>query len=258
MKEEDKTIHLYHDGIGKVQLIQHWGSDKMIVNAARVSFGKDNNSPLNDKDAKLIRYLLRNRHSSPFEHVGCTWKFTVPLFVRSQHHRHRTWAYNEISRRYTSEKMEYYVPETFRTQHKSNRQASNMDQINPSIFGNGLSWLVASLRVQEIVDYSMLIYDRMLKAGVAREQARMILPQNLYTEYYGTVSLHNALHFLSLRDDPHAQWEIRRVAEGMKEQMRKLFPVTMKAYEELKEEREIKERLYKEYQESLKLDAEKE
>ena len=102
----------------------------MIANAARVSFGQDNTKPLTKRDEKLIKYLIEHKHTSPFEHNSITFLFEVPMFVRSQHMRHRTWAYNEISRRYTEVDMKFYEPTLFRTQHKSNRQASNADDLS--------------------------------------------------------------------------------------------------------------------------------
>ena len=135
MNDESKeiSVDLYDDDIGKVQLIQHYGDDKMVVNSARVSFGK-HKEKLDEKDKKLIKYLIKNRHTSTLEHCGATFKFVVPLFIRIQHHRHRTWSYNEVSRRYTDENLQFYEPEAFRTQHKSNRQASNEEElINPEL-----------------------------------------------------------------------------------------------------------------------------
>ena len=129
-----KEVELYGDGIGKVSYIQHVGDDKMVANAARVSFGQDNTRPLTPRDKKLIRYLAEHKHTSPFEHNSITFLFEVPMFVRSQHMRHRTWAYNEISRRYTDVDLRFYEPTSFRTQHESNRQASNEnDLIDPTI-----------------------------------------------------------------------------------------------------------------------------
>ena len=127
-----KKVDLYGDGIGAVEYISHMGNDLSIVNAARVSFGAEKQE-LDGKDMKLIKYLVKHNHTSPFEHCAITMRFTVPLFIRSQHHRHRTWSYNEISRRYTSVDMEFYQPEEFRTQHKSNRQASTETLINPDL-----------------------------------------------------------------------------------------------------------------------------
>ena len=241
----NETIKIYGDDIGRVQYIQHYGNDKMIVNAARVSFGSDNQKPLDEKDEKLIKYLLKNHHTSPFEHCGVTWKFVVPLFVRGQHHRHRTWAYNEISRRYTSENVQFYLPKTFRTQHEKNRQASNNDEENPlctNVIGHGggrsidayRECMAADEMLEKHVESSLRLYEEYLGRGITREMARMVLPQNMYTEYYGTVNLHNAMHFLRLRLDEHAQMEIRVVAGAMLAQLVELFPVAMKAFNELR------------------------
>ena len=125
-------VDLFGDEIGAVEYVSHMGSDLSVVNAARVSFGAEKEE-VDEKDIKLINYLMSHNHSSPFEHCVLTFKFTVPLFIRSQHHRHRTWAYNEISRRYTSVDIQFYEPREFRTQHKSNRQASNDELTDPIV-----------------------------------------------------------------------------------------------------------------------------
>jgi len=227
-EDENKTIYLYGDGIGKVQLIESYGSDKSVVNSARVSFGK-HKEELDERDKKLINYLIKHRHTSTLEHCGITFKFVVPLYVRSQHHRHRTWSYNEISRRYTDVNIQFYEPKVFRTQHKTNRQASNAeDLINPVLSCGSDCDEMVMLHHQMSLD----LYDRMMSAGVCREQARGVLPQNLYTEYYGTCSLLNALKFISLRSHEGAQWEIRKVAEAMLEILEDLYPVTIAAYKE--------------------------
>ena len=126
-------IDLYGDGIGAVEYVQHMGEDITVVNSARVSFGK-HKEVMDGRDRKLIKYLIRHKHTSTLEHCSITFRFVVPLFVRSQHHRHRTWSYNEISRRYTEKDITFYEPKEFRTQHKSNRQASNQEElINPEM-----------------------------------------------------------------------------------------------------------------------------
>jgi len=186
-------IDLFGDDVGSVEYISHMGSDLSVVNAARVSFGAEKDS-LDEKDEKLINYLMQHNHTSPFEHCAVTMRFNVPLFIRSQHHRHRTWAYNEISRRYTSIDMKFYSPSAFRTQHKSNRQASNSELIDP-IVDTGV--FTASSAVGAHNRASLYLYNSLIESGVCREQARGVLPQNLYTEYYGTVNLHNLLKFIT-------------------------------------------------------------
>ena len=203
-----KEVELYGDGIGKVSYVQHVGDDKMIANAARVSFGQDNNEPLTKKDKGLIKYLIKHRHTSPFEHNSITFLFEVPMFVRSQHMRHRTWAYNEISRRYTEMALRFYEPKAFRTQHDSNRQASNLDGLD--------------------------LFNHLIAKGVCREQARGVLPQNLYAKYYGTVNLSNLLKFIDLRTHEGAQWEIQRTAEACLDIAEEIWPFSIGAYRELR------------------------
>lgn len=227
-----KRIDLYGDGIGAVELIDHMGSDLTIVNSARVSFGKEKEE-LDDKDEKLIKYLVKHRHTSTFEHNVATFRFVVPLFIRSQHHRHRTWSYNEISRRYTAIDMRFYEPKEFRTQHKSNRQASNDEFINPNLYGD-TPVKPAAAAVKEHHQKSLLLYNMLLESDICREQARGVLPQNLYTEYYGTCNLNNLLKFVDLRIHEGAQWEIQRVAEALLELTTDLWPTAVNAYRENK------------------------
>lgn len=207
-----KKINIYDavgDSTGYVQLVQYMGTDKTIVNSARVSFGVEKDT-VNEKDKKLIKYLIDHKHTSTLEHNIATFKFCVPVFVRSQHHRHRTWSYNEISRRYTDKGMQFYCPDHFRTQHRSNRQASNSEvTINPEIYGASTSEFIESHSQASLEAYNDLISN-----GICREQARMVLPQNLYTEYYGTVNLNNLLKFIDLRMHEGAQWEIQQVAKA--------------------------------------------
>ena len=227
-----KSIELYEDGIGKVDYVSHMGSDLTVVNSARVSFGVEKNE-LDDKDRKLINYLIKHRHTSTLEHNLLTFRFTVPLYVRSQHHRHRTWSYNEISRRYTDVNIQFYEPKVFRTQHKTNRQASNAeDLINPVLSCGSDCDEMVMLHHQMSLD----LYERMMSAGVCREQARGVLPQNLYTEYYGTVNLSNLLKFIDLRTHEGAQWEIRKVAEACLEIATDLYPETVGAYRRIRNE----------------------
>jgi thymidylate synthase (FAD) len=228
-----KKVDLYGDGIGAVEYISHMGNDLSIVNAARVSFGAEKQE-LDGKDMKLIDYLVKHNHTSPFEHCAITMRFTVPLFIRSQHHRHRTWSYNEISRRYTSVDMEFYEPSEFRTQHKSNRQASTETLVNPDLSDvTGLCahpLNTASKAVRSHHKKSMRLYQKLMDKGVCREQARGVLPQNLYTQYYGTTNLHNLFKFISLRQHEGAQWEIQKVADACFKIARRHFPVSTEAF----------------------------
>jgi len=223
-------IDLYGDGIGCVEYVQHMGKDITVVNAARVSFGKQK-EVLDEKDKKLIKYLINHKHTSTLEHNVATFRFVVPLFIRSQHHRHRTWSYNEISRRYTEENLKFYEPSKFRTQHKSNRQASNIDEQDPIMgyFEDGGANHASSM-VRKHNRMSLHLYNDLMSKGICREQARGVLPQNLYTEYYGTVNLNNLLKFVSLRIHEGAQQEIQQVARACLAITRQFWPITIDAY----------------------------
>ena len=235
-----KSIKLYGecgDDIGKVEYVEHMGTDLTVVNSARVSFGK-HKEIMDLKDQKLIKYLIKHKHTSTLEHNNVTFRFKVPLFVRSQHHRHRTWKYNEISRRYTDFNIEFYEPTQFRTQHKSNRQASNEDElVNPNVYSRYLGYAApANLVIQDHHTRSLKLFNELIDKGICREQARGVLPQNMYTEYYGTVDLNNLLKFIGLRTHEGAQWEIQKAAEACLEIAEDLWPVTVRAYREINKE----------------------
>lgn len=207
----------------KASYVDHCGSDLSIVNAARVSFGKQSET-LKQKDIDLIKYLANNEHYSPFEHVTCTILVECPLYIRSQIHRHRTFAYNEISRRYTSENIDFYIPpvDDIRMQSKDNKQASrgSLDQAS----ADSAKWLM-----EEFCKKAMEAYEDLLALGVAREQARSVLPMCTSTKFYMTGNLRNFVHFLELRLHPHAQREARMVAEQILEILKRLFPVSTEA-----------------------------
>jgi thymidylate synthase (FAD) len=227
-------VDLFEDSIGAVEYVSHMGTDLSVVNAARVSFGVEK-VKVDARDIKLINYLMEHNHSSPFEHCAITFKFTVPLFIRSQHHRHRTWAYNEISRRYTDVDIRFYEPKQFRTQHETNRQASKSKLIDPDLNDDSNRIIpVPAYRASEAVRVhntrSLGLYNDLISRGVCREQARGVLPQNLYTEYFGTVNLHNLLKFISLRTHQGAQWEIQKVAQACLKIAKDFFPHSVKAF----------------------------
>ena len=213
---------LLYNGQGHVELIDHMGSDISVVKAARVSIGKGSKGE--EADAKLIRFLMRERHTSPFEHCLLTYSFKVPLFVARQHMRHRTWSFNEISRRYTSEDLAFWSPEKFRAQATRNLQCSNGFIADHDV-------TMATAAFEQAVEKAVKAYYALLDMGICREQARAVLPQGMMTRYYGTVNLHNLMHFLGLRRGSHAQPEIRVMAEACLELARPLFPVSIEAWE---------------------------
>ena len=241
MRREGNKIYIYEDEIGSVELLEAVGSDKTVVNSARISFGVEKQE-LDDRDKKLINYLVKHKHTSTLEHCFLTFKFVVPLYIRSQHHRHRTWSYNEWSNRYRDmtkpeNKPQFYEPSSFRTQHETNRQASNLDEINPNIseFKNTTLPVSPNLASDAVAMHhrrSLDLFNKLIDNGVCREQARGVLPQNLYTQYLGSTSLLNALKFIGLRDKPEAQYEIQQVAKAMLTLMEEHFPYTIAAYRE--------------------------
>ncbi len=223
-----EAIDVLGDGISFIRLINAMGSDVDVVNGARVSFGKRKES-LDEKDIGLINYLVKHHHTSPFEHVTFTFHVKCPLFVTRQWHRHRTWSYNEISRRYTSVGLEFYTPKAYRRQAESNRQASTDGLLT---YLSGASGPTIQKAIGEHTEKAVRFYNKLLDIGVAREQARMVLPQNLYTEMYATVNLHNLLHFIELRIHPGAQWEIQQYAKALLDLAGTIAPISIKAIRE--------------------------
>jgi len=240
-----KTI--YNNSLipGYVELKQHMGEDiKTQVNAARASFGVEIEE-VTDRDRKLFKTCARDGHTSTMEHNVFTFAFKVPLFVARQHMRHRTWSFNEISRRYTDKNLDFYLPSKFRKQSKSNRQASIIDsEINPVIkLVEGLLSDYPTTASEELVDHSkesLSLYNKLIESGVCREQARMVLPQNLYTYYWGTCNLNNFLKFYELRNHPGAQVEIQEVAIACMEILKEIIPETIEIYQQAKREKTIR------------------
>lgn len=202
-------------GQGWIGLLDHMGTETTAVNAARVSFGKIR-SEMNERDVVLLDYLVANRHTSPLEHVIFTFSVHCPLFVRSQWHRHRTWSYNEISRRYTEEELDFFVPATVRAQATDNRQAS--------VENADLDQNITRSLIDQHNREGLALYEKLLGMGVCREQARGVLPQNLMTTFWATVDLSNLIHFIDLRDSAHAQAEIREYAVAIKQLVTPLVP----------------------------------
>ena len=218
----------------KVDLIESWGSDLSVVNAARVSFDKESEwekevvdvvggfetvKKLSDKDKKLINFLAREQHTSCFEHMGATLRLKVPIFIARQIQRHRTFSYNEVSRRYIDDEPEFFWPDTWRMRADNVKQGSS--DVEVSFDAKGWAKAVAEVALET--------YERLLEEGVAPEQARMILPQNMYTSFYMSGNLRAWSHFLSLRLDEHAQKEVRDVAEQVRDILAPLWPVSMEA-----------------------------
>lgn len=209
---------------GFVRLVDYMGDDSSIVQAARVSYGEGTKKLTEDRG--LIRYLMRNRHTTPFEMCELKFHVRVPMDCWRQWVRHRTANVNEYSTRYSLAINASQVtnPEAWRVQTKGNRQGS--DGLIDQKVG-----AVLSKEEHEIHIASRKVYDNRIKAGVAREQARKDLPLSTYTEAYWKIDLHNLLHFLELRMDSHAQYEIRQYANVIGNKIvSKLFPITWEAF----------------------------
>ena len=202
---------------GSIELLAHMGDDNTIVNAARVSYLGESKGE--DQDRKLIAYLLKNSHTSPFEQVEFQFMVKCPVFVVRQWHRHRTWNYSEVSRRYTSEDIEFHFPDILRRQSKDNKQVSYVDES----FRELSDKYIERMKINAVNDYSL--YIEMIEAGFAREQAREVLPQNMYVSYYAKTDLHNLLHFIELRNHPHAQYEIKVYAQAIEALIMPIVPV---------------------------------
>ncbi|MFC5846713.1 FAD-dependent thymidylate synthase [Deinococcus petrolearius] len=217
------------DGIGSVAHVDHMGDDKRAVDAARVSLAGDGEPWREQSDPRLLRYLLAHGHWSPFQHCTATLALKVPLFLRSQIMRHASFAFNEVSARYTEVADEMYAPVQFRAQAQDNRQAS--------VDGSDLPQLAAARLWAEGQRAAFEAYQGLLDLGVAREQARGVLPQAAYTRFYMTGSLRSWLHFLQARDHPGAQWEAQQVARAIAELLEPLFPVTFREWRTLEASR---------------------
>ena len=213
---------------GFVRLVDYLGGDSRIVQSARVSYGSGTKTVREDKG--LINYLMRNDHTSPFEQVTLTFHTKMPIFVARQWVRHRTARLNEISGRYSVMTDEFYVPEPneLRTQSEVNKQGRSEDSVETA---DAEKWLRTMQDDQSSI-YSH--YEEMIEGGLARELARINLPLSLYTEWYWQIDLHNLFHFIHLRADAHAQYEIRVYAEALAKCAKAVAPLAYEAFEEHK------------------------
>jgi len=210
---------------GHVRLTEHMGSDLSIVRNARVSYDAEWRTGTDEgKDAKLLDYLIRNQHTSPFESVQFTFDVKAPIFVVRQWHRHRTWSYNEVSARYTELPGEFYVPDLDKitTQSTSNKQMRTKIQ-HPEARN-------LQLELRAACANAVQAYKELLEEGMPRELARGVLPLNIYTHMFATVDLLNLMKFLKLRLHEHAQYEIRVYAQAMLELIEPLVPVSIDAF----------------------------
>ena len=212
----------------KVTLIDHMGSDLSVVNAARVSFAKVHEKFDDDKDTKLINYLARHNHWSPFGHASMQFHIKAPVFVARQLVKHQiglTW--NEVSRRYVDDEPEFYTPDVWRGAADNKKQGSSDDEIdiNPS-YGAGRRLVDC---YEELTSSAKWTYEYLLRLGVCPEQARMVLPQSMMTEWYWSGTLYAFARVCNLRCKPDAQKETQDVGWGIEEYAKKIFPASWPA-----------------------------
>ncbi len=222
----DQALHVPSEGF--VRLVDYMGSDQSIVQAARVSYGAGTKSVREDRG--LIRYLLRHDHTTPFEMVVLKFHIKAPIFVVRQWVRHRTASINEESGRYSIMKEEFHEPawNDVGYQSKDNKQGRATDAVPPELVQRFLAFL------KEDRDTAYAHYAQFLQDNIARELARIVLPLSLYSEFYWQMNLHNLLHFLRLRMDPHAQKEIRDYANQVAVCAQAVAPIAWEAFEEYK------------------------
>ena len=230
MNTSQLTVKVLDHGL--VRLVDHMGSDVSVARAARVSYdaawraGEDAGS-----DEKLLNYLWKHQHTTPFEAVTFTFEVKAPIFVFRQWHRHRTQSYNELSARYRELPEEYYLPDPgiVGTQAKKNKQGRDTKEI---MTGEERALREAEVgMLREQCEAAFRTYKLLLEAGWPRELARSILPVNTYSQMFTSMNLRNLLHFLTLRCDAHAQHEIRVYADAMRDLARTIVPVCIKAWE---------------------------
>ena len=220
--------------LGFIEVIDHLGSDLTVANSARVSFGK--RKEVYDKsDERLVRYLAKHKHFSPFRHLVVQFHIKAPEFVMRQWYKHvvgiettssyptKDHAWNEISGRYVPVE-EYYIPEIWRQQSEDNKQASE---------GAVAAQETAAEKYKTALSVIQHYYDELLEIGVAKEQARVILPLSQYTEIFWSASFQAIVNFIELRDEPTAQWEIREYAKVLKKLLFGIYPKTAKIWSDL-------------------------
>lgn len=212
---------------GYVRLVEAMGSDLSVSRSARVSYDADWRAGEDEgSDYRLINYLMKNRHTSPFESVQFTFEVSCPIFVARQWFRHRTMKYNEVSARYSVLPKEMYVPEKgfIGIQNSDNKQMRDLVNIP-----EGLEEEILAL-IDGQNNQAYATYEKLIELKCPREIARGCLPMNIFTRFFCTVDLHNLLHFIRLRDHSHAQYEIRVYAEALLELIKPIAPVSVEAF----------------------------
>lgn len=210
-----------------VELVDHMGDDLLVVNAARVSFSKHKDD-FEESDERLLNFLAKNNHWTPFAHPTICLRMKAPVFVRTQCFKHKQgFVENEVSRRYVDDAPSFFTPEEWRGRPVNSKQGSSDDVIT-DIYIRGFSTTPIEEAYDVLLNHSQELYEAMIENGVAPEQARMVLPQSMNTEWYWTGSLSAFARFYKQRSDPHAQKEIRDLAEMVGDIIEPLFPISWK------------------------------
>ena len=212
-----------------VEVIDKMGSDLSVVNAARVSFAKTK-TEFDDKDEKLIKYLAEHNHWSPFGHASLQFRIKAPVFVARQLVKHQVGlVWNEVSRRYVDTEPEFFKVDSWRGKAENKKQGSDENKTVDKIKKNALYSVSTSSLKEEIESDALRNYNLMLQSGIAPEQARMILPQSMMTEWYWSGSLYAFARVCNLRCKPDAQLESRQVCDLIDTESEKLFPISWRA-----------------------------
>lgn len=206
----------------KVELVDFMGKDLTVVNAARVSLNQHSDE-WSEREAGLVSFLMRNKHASPFEHCQASFLITAPIFVAREWHRHRTQSYNEVSGRYTQMLPKFYAPGYDRPLIQVGKPGAYHFEVPED--GSIHLRLLSTFRFGAQTCWNL--YEEMLNDGIAKEVARMVLPNNLFTSWYATGNLRNWVGFLALRTDGQAMYEIRQLAYQTEEILTGLFPATL-------------------------------
>jgi len=211
-----------------VDYIDHMGTDNTVVDAARVSFSKQASMYTEEQNIKLIDYLARNKHISPFGHCFASFRVRAPIFVARQLVKHRFLRWNETSRRYVDDEPEMFIPDKWRKSGENVKQGSSDEELTYLKYGTyGIQ--SPTQAAERLYEHATLLYNLYIESGMAPEQARMILPQAMMTEWIWSGSLDAFASMCKLRLDPHTQYESRLVAEAISKDMSYLFPHSWKA-----------------------------
>lgn len=220
---------------GLIGLIEHMGSDRRIAQAAWVSYGKQEVERTDEEVRKLIGFLSKHKHGTPFEHVVFTFYIKCPIFVAREWMRHRIGSFNEISGRYVTFEAEFYEPEKLRVKGTTNKQGSVIPDeawFEEHGYPEGFFQKVSGAQLTEAYEIAYNNYQTLLQNGVANEHARMVLPVGVYTQFYWTVNLRSLFNFVNLRSAEDAQWEIRQYSQALEEILKEQVPFAYETWNE--------------------------